>query len=424
MAKANTNRDDMRLKTPPPRRTRGDGYQVRAVLLAALSVDGADDELAALLEALGDADLLTLTSLAEVHGVAEVVHDRLRCHANRIPADVLSRLKAHRLAAAARQLQSYQVLADVASVLDVPFLTMKGPVLAADWYGDASLRGYVDIDLLVARGDFSHALDTLIDAGFEYLAINWQGFLYHGVAEIPLGRKGSMIDLHWHPIALARARRSIDLDVTAMIGRSRRVRLGVVDVRAHAPEDTLLHLCVNSGLDGARRLRRLVDVDVVARSGRVAWEVFVERARGSSAEGLCAAVLQRAALLIGTPLPHGLLPELAPFPGWLAANALIDRRRRTGRRLAHGVASGLLLASGRSTRWMTAATLARQTIEATLVRVGRPPATAPGGVLDWQRAPVDGDIAAWRRRYLAWVSSADDKRRAAVSRGVGPQTTT
>ena len=44
-------------------------------------------------------------------------------------------------------------------------------------------------------------------------------------------------------------------------------------------EDTLLHLCINGGLDGAAALIRIVDIDVVARSGRVDWTQFADRAR-------------------------------------------------------------------------------------------------------------------------------------------------
>ena len=57
-------------------------------------------------------------------------------------------------------------------------------------------------------------------------------------------------------------------------------------------------------------------------------------------------MLQRSASIVGTPLPHGLLADLEPFRGWLGVNPIVDRRRRSGRRLTSGVASGALLALG------------------------------------------------------------------------------
>jgi hypothetical protein len=170
----------------------------------------------------------------------------------------------------------------------------------------------------------------------------------------------------------------------------------------------LVHLCINGGLDGARRLGRLVDVDVVARGGRIDWQQVVSRTRSAGAAGLCSAVLQRCSVLLGTALPDGLLAELEPFPGWLALNALVDRPRHGGRAPADGVASGTLIASARDTRRATTVQLVHKLGANVLSRFGRPHLADSGGALDWQRGSDPTQAAHERDRYLRWVVGDGD----------------
>ena len=189
----------------------------------------------------------------------------------------------------------------------------------------------------------------------------------------------------------------------SLFSRAETVRLGSETVATLDPADTLLHLCVNGGLDGARSLLRLADIDVVARSGRIEWTDFVDRAHEARVGALCAGALQRTCSVIGTPLPPGLLAELEPFRGWLSLNEFVDRHRRNGRRLANGVASGALLESGRATRRQTVGRLIRTIGTYSATKLGRPALTARGGDLDWQRSSDQREID--RQDYLRWVAA-------------------
>ncbi len=286
---------------------------------------------------------------------------------------------------------------------------MKGPVLGAVWYGEPSRRQFSDIDVLVRRHDFARSLQALLDAGFAEHSANWKGFLDHGVAEIPIAGGATTIDLHWDLVALGTTRREIRWDMAPLFDRAETVELAPnVRVATLDPVDTLVHLCINGGLDGARRLGRLVDVDVVARGGRIDWPQVVARARGAGAAGLCSAVLQRCAALVGTALPDGLLAELEPFPGWLRLNAVVDRPRRDGRPPEDGVASGTLIASARDTRLATSMQLMRKLGANVLSRFGRPHLADSGGALDWQRGSDPAQAARERDRYLRWVAGDGD----------------
>ena len=136
--------------------------------------------------------------------------------------------------------------------------------------------------MLVHRYAFGNVFDGMVKAGFEELSANWDGFLDHEVSEIPLVR-----GLDGGPALGSRrhrgGRRELTWQMAPLFERAERISLGSDEVATLDPADTLLHLCINGGLDGARTLLRLVDIDVVARSGRVDWMDFAKRARAARA---------------------------------------------------------------------------------------------------------------------------------------------
>jgi hypothetical protein len=350
------------------------------------------------------ADYPALLAVAQAHRVVGVIHRRLVDAGVDLPQPWATRFQEYRSSAALAQLVSYRTIGAISDAVSCPLLVVKGPVLGAVWYRDPSMRRFSDVDVLVRRRDFGRVLDRLLDEGFGERSQNWRGFLDHEVAEVPLAHGEATVDLHWDLVAIGSIRREFAWDMESLFDRAETVQLGSERVATLDPADTLLHLCVNGGLDGARGLLRLADIDVVVRSGRVEWADFAERARGAAAGALCGAVLQRTSSVIGTPLPPGLLAELEPFPGWLRLNAFVDRHRRS-RRLANGVASGVLLASGRPTRRQTFERLTRMVLTFGKTRMGRPGLTDPGGELDWQRGTDRAESDVERRQYLRWVEA-------------------
>ena len=329
--------------------SRAGRQHVPHVLFAAARVDTADADLATALAALDQTDQQGLVRLARAHRVAPLLHERLRGVGGAAADQMMAALAGDRAAARARHLHTVRTLRRLSSALGVPFLLVKGAALAVGWYGDSSLRSYSDIDLLVGREDFGVAVESLVGAGFVELSTNWAGFLDHQVSEIPFGYESSCVDLHWDLVALGTDRREIRLDVRGLFDRAGRLALGSETVLTLDPADTLQHLCVGAGLGGARILLQLVDVDRVARDPDLDWGQFVARSRQAGSHALCLAVLARAHRILGTPLPDLLLADLRPFPGWATLTELVELPRRSERRLAAGVASGLVLASGRAT---------------------------------------------------------------------------
>jgi hypothetical protein len=105
-----------------------------------------------------------------------------------------------------RQARQYAVLekglAHVASTFEaagLPFILLKGPHLAARFYGDPQGREFVDVDLLIRRADRRRAFRILEEAGFarrsrvlgsEALT----AFFVHGFDFVA---DGVNLDLHW-----------------------------------------------------------------------------------------------------------------------------------------------------------------------------------------------------------------------------------
>lgn len=371
---------------------------VRSLMLSAVRPDGDDEQISRLASSVDPAAVL---AACQQHAVVSLVHERLRTLDGHDPSR-WEALERRRLSLQIRCLELDHTLATAGSVLDVPWLSVKGDMLA-QWYDDPTLRDYGDLDLLVRPSDFVRSLEALTLAGIVPVSDNWRGFREHEVAEVPLASGRSVVDLHWHVVAMGDFRRHFRLPTDELIERAVPVALHRPDVRTLDPVDTLVHLCVNAGLDGGRRLRNLVDVDRVLRTGRIDLDELVGRVRESGSGRLVAALLQRASNLVGTPVPDDLLDDLCGGRTWLMANRLIDRT--AARRSADaGIASGVLLGSGRPSSLGTYAALGRTVGRLGASLFGRAALAQPGGALDWQRRPVEGAAQVDRADYLAWVA--------------------
>lgn len=348
-------------------------------------------------------DVADVVQGAQRHHVVSLMHERLR-DADGVPTELINALGHLRLIAQIRVLHLERAISVLTATLEVPWMTVKGRALA-NWQTDPATREFNDIDIVVRPADFGGAVEQLAVAGIELIGANWHGYHAHEVAEIPLAFDGASIDLHWNLIALGRTRRHIRIPTEALFERADQVPLGGTEVLTLDPVDTLLHLCANVGLDGGRRLRGLLDIHAVAGSDCVDFAAFAARARQYGVARLAAAVLQRSNMLLGTSIPSGLLAELAESRAWLAANQMIERAGSAGWHSSDGIASGLLLGSGRDSHVATVGALGRTVGSIILSKFGRPALTQAGGDLDWQQRPADGDVEAHRTAYLDWVAA-------------------
>ena len=99
----------------------------------------------------------------------------------RIP--VLNRCRGQQNRFARESFQRLQALAEVSEALDragIRMISMKGPLLALEAYGDPSLRTSRDLDVMVPEADLRRAGELLVELG----ARPWQAdFLAPAIAE-------------------------------------------------------------------------------------------------------------------------------------------------------------------------------------------------------------------------------------------------
>jgi signal peptidase I len=206
---------------------------------------------------------------------------------------------------------------------EIAAIVLKGAALARAWYGDISLRSFLDIDLWVSPHQLGRAAEALKAAGYEEL--NQSGKAPHHTT--PLHRRGLPCAVELHS-TLTRLQVSRGLPFPDLYARSIVLESESRPVRTLGPEDTLLHLCLHllHHLDYSHgwRLRHLCDIERHVRTFTINWTVFAETARSAGVYPACRAVLGLAALTVGANVPtehtdRVLAVELArsPIPGVL-----------------------------------------------------------------------------------------------------------
>ena len=184
---------------------------------------------------------------------------------------------------------------------------------------------------------------------------------------------------------------------------------GAIEVETLDRTDSAVHLCVNAALGGARRLRNLVDLDLMVRHPEFDAREFACRVNTAGLERMVAVLLDRCRRLLGTPIPVEIDQELDGHRVWAAANALVDRCSRP---ISKPLPPGFVLAAGRSTLTGTSSALWQNSRHAIMTRLGSTSPTASDEWLNWNRLPPDGEVDAARQRYLDWVDQGDDQSHA------------
>ena len=365
------------------------------------------------LPALTPANWHQLPGLAREHGLAPRVSGLLD-HTS-APDDVRQAVRRDAVSALVGSMQAHADLGTVARVLDgcgVPWVTVKGPVLADHWYTSPGQRSFVDLDVVVDPAGFGEALSSLQDAGVELLDRNFTHALAQRRAELMLRLPhGTTLDLHWHVLNAPALRAQLPVSIGGMLGRRSTVRIEGTPVPTFDAVDTLRHLCLHTILSGGQKLSWYRDLQQVVKSG-VPWDELAERTAVARAGVIVAVALERAARLARAEVPSGLIPRLAPNGStWRAFVRAVDAVRPLGAPMDRRLSGRLLVESSRTDTASSGRTL-RQSFTDELVRpvfsdpdhpwrkLRRVPATRRLNPLRAEsEAPGD------RERYLRFVGS-------------------
>lgn len=188
---------------------------------------------------------------------------------------------------------------------------LKGAGLALDTYDSPEQRFMGDLDLLVAEADVDRALGRLLSLGYDNpwsaeAVRGYRTFHYH----LPLAhRDGQIIELHWD---LVKPGRPYRLPPEEMIRRSTPLEVAGATVHVPTAEDQILHTAIQQLQDGFTFIARSVDLDRVAAVHSPRWEEIATRAIDGQLATAVAYAAQLARCTLKSPIPDGLVRELAP----------------------------------------------------------------------------------------------------------------
>lgn len=283
----------------------------------------------------GDADLPAaeidwprLFELAGRHRMIPLLHRSLADAP--LPADAAAELRAlnraevHRGLALAAELRR---LLGALAAAGVEALAYKGPALAAQAYGDLSLRSFIDLDLLVRPGDVPRALGVLGREGYApalHLSPAQERYFrgVDGDYQLVHRTTGLLVELH---ARVSSERFCMPIETDALMRRARSVALGGGEVRTLGDGDLLLVLCVHGAKHRWKRLEWLAAVAALLRAGRGEVAAVLARATEVRARRTVLLGLALARRLLGAPLSDAGIREIE---GDAPLAALVDEAER------------------------------------------------------------------------------------------------
>ena len=225
-------------------------------------------------------------------------------------------------------------LSAIGSALDeaaIPFMVVKGPVLAEVVYPRNDLRAYGDLDLVIPRAAFPDAVSTMIDAGCDVVDRNWRVIRREMRGQVHMtARFGTSADVHWHLVNRSSVRRTFRLDMEDLFARARRVSLDGPEVLTLDPEDTLIQLALHAGLSGGVKLAWLKDIERASQA-QVDWSQVVSRAHRYSVAEVIAVSLRRSQQSLDGAIPAEVIAELGGSRVWQGIVRGSERLSPTGR---------------------------------------------------------------------------------------------
>jgi hypothetical protein len=270
-----------------------------------------------------------LLQIASHHGVMPLLYWNLKTidreslpDRSSVPKDILDQLQHSFRKNAAYNLFLTAELLKVQSLFetqDIPILTFKGPALAVSAYGDAALRQFVDLDILVRKKDVLEASKLLIGQGlrpqFRLTDKQETTFIEFGCEHAFVREDESvMIDLHW---AIVPLHYSFALDTESLWTRRTVVALNGRNVPTVAPEDLFLLLCIHGAKANHcwRHLSWICDLAQLIRVHRdMDWRRMIDQAGKVGSERMLFLGMYLASDLLGANLPHEIMQEVRVDP--------------------------------------------------------------------------------------------------------------
>jgi len=302
------------------------------VLLECAAPQANVDHLADLLQ--NSFDWPALLQDAESHGVMPLLVERvMNLNPVLVPPDIRDRLRESRRVYTACSLQMtaelFRLLEHFAGV-GIETLVTKGPVLAVRCYGDAGMRQYGDLDLIIREKDIRRSTEAMIALGYApavpLSAIQASKF----PGEYAFHRRGAQLLVEFHTERTFRyhPRR---LPMEELFKRRTYVASDSREIPTLAIEDELVLICVHGAKHFWEQLMWIADVAaLVSKENAVNWERARAAAREVGAERILRLGLRLAMDVVKAAVPEHVEAQVRAdsTPARLATQ--ITKRLATG----------------------------------------------------------------------------------------------
>jgi hypothetical protein len=276
-----------------------------------------------------------LIPLAEEHGVLMFLAERvLGEQESSVPQEVLQKLQEKRRALL---LFTYSLMAELFRLLEsfreagMEALVVKGPALSARAYGDASMRRYEDVDLLVRQRDMARFAELMTGCGYEpKVPLNAiAAGKVPGEYVFRWPNTNRRIELHTEQTLRYFPR---PLPVEGFFKRRIFLSFDAHTVPALCAEDELLLDCIHSAKHFWERLMWIADVAaMVSRQKNLDWDRAFLTARQAGAERMLCLGLLLAAETFQVKLPGEIERVIRSDHGAQRLAAEIVRQLPSGR---------------------------------------------------------------------------------------------
>jgi hypothetical protein len=204
-------------------------------------------------------------------------------------------------------------LLDAFRASGVHAIPYKGPVLAAQAYGDFTAREFEDLDLILPQRDMPAAHDVILGFGYKpkfdwMLSRDAESALVPGEYNYRDVPRNAMIELHTEKTL---RHFPVPPNIDGFLSRLIPVRIAERDVMTFAPEELLTMLCIHGSKDFWERLSWINDVsELVQSQPAFEWPRAWQFASSQRAGRMVRVGLALAVALFDTPLPPDALAEV------------------------------------------------------------------------------------------------------------------
>jgi hypothetical protein len=279
-------------------------------------------ELAARIRALiaGNLDWQTLDTAAREHGVTPLVCSQLLTHfAEIVPAEWQIRMRRQLEETAQRNLYMTAEMFRLANnfrtkgMIAVPY---KGPLLAAQAYGNLAMRQFTDLDFAIRQRDLPKAAAVLkahgYNAVFGSMAAEEATNPTHSEYQF-VRQAGNMIVEMQTEVTLRYFPRKLDFD--ALEKRLTSISLAGGEILSFSQEDTLILLSVHGAKHFWERLMWIADISELSQAAPgIRWAEVFSRSEEMGVSRTLNLALYLAHRMLEAPLPGDVLENITRDP--------------------------------------------------------------------------------------------------------------